>query len=62
MLQIQTEKDYQAVVEEFSDMIYRTAYQNLMNAADAEDVVQDVFIRLLGHRKKGFTDREHLKA
>lgn len=62
MLQIQTEEDYQAIVEEFSDMIYRTAYQNLMNVADAEDVVQDVFIRLLRHRKKSFTDREHLKA
>ena len=62
MLQIQTEEDYKVIVEEFSDMIYRTAYQNLMNVADAEDVVQDVFIRLLRHRKKSFTDREHLKA
>lgn len=62
MLYIQTEKDYQAVVEEFSDMIYRTAYQNLMNTADAEDVVQDVFIRLLRHRKKRFADKEHLRA
>lgn len=62
MLQIQTEKDYQMVVEDFSDMIYRTAYQNLMNTADAEDVVQDVFIRLLRNRKKKFTDKEHLKA
>jgi len=62
VLQIQTEKDYQMVVEDFSDMIYRTAYQNLMNTADAEDVVQDVFIRLLRNRKKKFTDKEHLKA
>lgn len=62
MLQIQTEEDYTAVVEEFSDMIYRTAYQSLMNTADAEDVVQDVFIRLLRNRNKRFADKEHLKA
>lgn len=62
MVQIQSEADYTAVVESFSDMVYRLACQNLMNTADAEDVAQDVFIRLLKNRRKCFEDREHLKA
>lgn len=62
MVQVQSEADYTVIVEKFSDMIYRIAYQNLMNAADAEDVTQDVFIRLLRNRAKSFEDQEHLKA
>ncbi len=62
MVQVQSEEDYTVIVDKFSDMIYRIAYQNLMNVADAEDVVQDVFIRLLRHRRKRFDDEEHLKA
>lgn len=62
MVQVQSEADYTAIVEKFSDMIYRIAYQNLMNVADAEDVTQDVFIRLLKNKKKCFEDQEHLKA
>ena len=32
---------------EHSQMLYRTAYSMLGNSADAEDVLQDVFLRLL---------------
>lgn len=62
MVQVQSEEDYTVIVEEFSDMIYRIAYQNLLNVADAEDVTQDVFIRLLRNRSKTFSDKEHVKA
>ena len=55
------EQSYISVVEEFSNLVYRIAYQNLMNVADAEDIVQEVFIKLLRYRA-GFEDREHLKA
>lgn len=57
-----TRDDYNKVVEEFSDMIFRIAYQNLCNIADAEDVVQEVFISLLKSKGKIFNDSEHLKS
>lgn len=52
---------YNQVVEEFSDMIFRIAYQNLCNHTDAEDVVQEVFLSLL-KSSKSFESKEHLKA
>lgn len=52
---------YNQVVEEFSDMIFRIAYQNLCNYTDAEDVVQEVFLSLL-KSSKSFESKEHLKA
>lgn len=48
------------VVEKYSDMVVRIAYQNLKNQADDEDVTQEVFIKLL--KQPDFNDEEHLKA
>lgn len=62
MVYINTEKEYVKAVGEFSDMIFRIAYQNLFNTSDAEDVVQDVFLKLLKQKDKGFNDYEHLKS
>ena len=59
---IETEEDYIQVVEKYSDMIFRIAYQNLFHIHDAEDIVQDVFLKLLRQKKKYFKDGEHLKA
>lgn len=61
MLKIQTEEQYKKVVEEYSDIIFRIAYQHFFNKYDGEDVVQDVFVKLLTS-KKVFRDSEHLKA
>ncbi|MGN0482572.1 MAG: RNA polymerase sigma factor [Lachnospiraceae bacterium] len=61
MLNLQKEEEYTRVVEQFSDMIFRIAYQNLFQKHDAEDVVQDVFLKLL-KCKKIFQDEEHLKS
>ena len=47
MLNIQTEKQYNKIVENYSDMIFRIAYQYLYNKYDAEDIVQEVFVKLL---------------
>lgn len=47
-------------VEKYSDMVIRIAYQNLKNYADAEDVAQDAFIKLLN--PPSFVDDEHMKA
>ena len=42
-------------------MIYRIAYQKVLNRYDAEDIVQDVFVKLLSN-KSYFRDEEHMKA
>lgn len=40
------------LVEEYSTTLYRVAYSVTRNAADAEDVVQETFLRVLRHRDK----------
>lgn len=50
----------QSSVEKYSDMVLRIAYQNLKNQADSEDVVQNVFIKLIKEPK--FKDESHMKA
>ena len=60
MLNIQTEKQYREIVEKYSDMIYRIAYQRVLNQYDAEDIVQEVFVKLLCN-KNYFRDGEHVK-
>jgi len=41
------EREYEQLFREHSPMLYRTAYSLLDNAADAEDVLQTIFLRLL---------------
>ncbi|MDE6889608.1 MAG: RNA polymerase sigma factor [Eubacterium sp.] len=62
ILYIKTEEAYTWAVEKFSDMVFRIAYQQLFHTHDAQDVVQDVFLKLLRHQNKCFQDEEHLKA
>lgn len=50
-----------AVVNEYSDTIYRVALNITKNRADAFDVCQEVFIRLIKNKHK-IKDRSHLKA
>lgn len=48
-------------VERYADMVYRVALQHLQNPADAEDITQEVFLRLL--RAPDFSGgEEHEKA
>ena len=61
MLNIQTEQQYNEIVENYSDMIFRIAYQYLFNKYDAEDIVQEVFVKLLTKRVI-FKDKEHIKS
>ncbi len=39
---------YEAMFRDHYEMVYRTAYSILNNTADAEDVLQNVFLHLLG--------------
>lgn len=61
MLNIQTEQRYNEIVENYSDMIFRIAYQYLFNKYDAEDIVQEVFVKLLTKRVI-FKYEEHIKS
>ena len=47
--------------KQFTDTVYRVALHNTVNSSDAEDVAQEVFIKLL-ESGKSFRDGEHLKA
>lgn len=49
------------LAERFGPVVYRLAYARTGNAADAEDVTQDVFLRLLT-KAPVFTDDDHAKA
>jgi RNA polymerase sigma-70 factor (ECF subfamily) len=46
-----SEVDLAALVETYSALLFRVAHSVLRSKADAEDVVQDVFVRVLEHRR-----------
>ena len=49
------------VIERYADMVYRLALLHVNNKTDADDVFQEVFIRLVKHIDK-LQDWEHIKA
>lgn len=50
-----------AVFLEYGDMLYRLAFAHLCNEADAQDVVQDVFLKYMTVQPD-FNDSNHQKA
>lgn len=46
-----SEVDLAALVETYSAVLFRVAHSVLRSRAEAEDVVQDVFVRVLEHRR-----------
>jgi len=48
-----------ALVMEYSATLYRVAYSVMRNAAEAEDAVQEAFLRVLKHRDKLDGIRDH---
>ena len=48
-----------ALVEQFAPTLYRVAFSVLRNAADAEDAVQEAFLRVLRHRDTLQEIRDH---
>lgn len=48
------------IVDQYTNMLLRIAYQNLKHSVDAEDVVQEVFMKLI--KQPEFQDEQHLKA
>lgn len=56
-----TETQLRNAMEAHGGTVYRLALCRMQNIADAEDVYQDVFLRLLAQEPADW-DREHLKA
>ncbi len=55
-------KEYvDAVVNKYSDMLFRICYCILCNKSDAEDALQDTFVKLIT-KAPDFRDEEHEKA
>ena len=61
MWRISQEEAFRLAVEKYSDTVYRAAVHHCSTTTDAEDVVQDVFEKLLRYRG-AFSSEEHLKA
>ena len=49
------------IVETYSDMVYKLALARTKNKANAEDVFQEVFLRLMKNKEK-LKSEEHCKA
>lgn len=49
------------VVDRYADMVYRLALLQVKNRADADDIFQEVFVRLVKHIHK-LQNWEHVKA
>lgn len=56
-----TDEYIRRVVKQYSQLLLRIAFIRLRSTADAEDVVQDVFLRLITKRPQ-LRDEEHEKA
>ena len=53
-----SEVDLTSLVETYSALLFRVAYSVLRGRSEAEDVVQDVFVRVLEHRLALFSVRD----
>ncbi len=53
--------DIDALYSTYGDMVYRLALVRTRNASDAEDITQEVFLRML-KSSPSFTSAEHQKA
>ena len=49
------------LIDEYSNMIFQIAYQNLFNKSDSEDVTQEVFIKLINNLEN-LNNQKHIKA
>lgn len=55
------DREFIRLVEEYSGLVYRVAYCQLNNRADADDIMQDVFLALYTYEKH-FADDGHVRA
>lgn len=55
-----TKQQAEKIIRQYADMIFRIAYQNTKNKADAEDILQDVCLALL-LKNAPLYDNTHIK-
>jgi len=55
------EYNVETLIDKYSNMVLQIAYQNSFNKSDAEDISQEVFIKLAYNLSK-LKDDEHIKA
>ncbi len=60
-LSLTTDEGLNAALAKFNSMLYRVAFTRMQNRADAEDIVQEVWLRYL-RSAPAFVDDEHRKA
>lgn len=53
-------EDYERIVRKHMDTVYRIAVSYTKTPADADDIVQQTFVKLLS-KKETFADEEHEK-
>ena len=58
---LRTDKDIETIYQRHVDTLYRVAYSFMKNGADAEDMVQEAFLRLLRSGAE-FATPQHEKA
>ena len=58
---VYSETEFNEKYDKYCRLVYRTAYQYLLNTDMTEDVVQEAFVKLFINRK-AFNDDEHEKA
>ena len=52
--------DFDAIIEEYGDMVYRIALSHTLDRQYSEDVFQEVFLKLFKNQHK-IKDEQHLK-
>ena len=58
---LETKEDVGALLATYTNMLYRVAFSRTQNKSDAEDVVQEVFLRYLRSNIR-FSNEEHRKT
>ena len=53
-------ENYEKAVSNYAEDIYRMAFSMVQAKEDAEDILQNVFMKLLMHQKE-FNDSDHLR-
>ena len=49
------------LISDYSDLVYKLAYAQMKNKSDADDIYQEVFLRLV-RRRPAFTNAAHERA
>ena len=60
-IKAEAELTAEEIIDRYGDMVYRLAVSQVRNRTDADDIFQEVFVRLVRH-VKDLQDMEHAKA